>query len=111
MAKLLRDGEKPDEFRVPQCLGIGVVLMEMAVWKPVHGILGIDPAQRLKAATVKGVQAELLAQDKLDDVEAEAGCVFASVVKTCLSSDLGKDADLQLSFWEKVVDPLEKIAV
>ncbi|KAK3984892.1 protein kinase [Cladorrhinum sp. PSN332] len=95
---------------------LGVVLTEIALWKPVHTILGIDTTQRLKAATVKGVQTGLLAQDKLDDVEAEAGRVFASVVRACLSGEFGNDgtlgdANLQLVFWEKVVDPLEGIAV
>jgi len=105
--------------RVYDIYSLGVVLVEIAAWQPVYAVLGIDPIQRLKAATVKAVRQELLLPDRLDDLEAEAGTVFASVVKACLSGDFVSneappaegDAGLQLDFWEKVVKPLEEIAV
>ncbi|KAK4182967.1 prion-inhibition and propagation-domain-containing protein [Podospora australis] len=99
---------------------LGVILAEIGTWRPVHDIVGIDRKsdQRPKTAKVKSVQTELLSKEVLLDIEAEAGDVFASVVKACISGDFvtndinGKgDPDLQLDFWEKVIRPLENIAV
>lgn len=105
--------------RLYDVYSLGVVLTEIGVWQPIHAILGIDPSQRLKAARVKGVREELLLPDRLEILEAEAGAVVASVVKACLSGDFASnegpaaegDPSLQLDFWEKVVKPLEGIAV
>lgn len=98
---------------------LGVILNEIALWRPIHAILDIDPNERPKVATVKGTREELLHHDRLGLLESEAGAVIASVIKTCISSDFTNnhasvedgDSRLQLDFWEKVVKPLEGIAV
>ena len=98
---------------------LGVILTEIGLWRPVHAILDVDPSQRLNAAKVRGTREVLLHKNKLEPLESEAGAVIASVAEACLSGDFASsespaiegDSRLQLDFWEKVVKPLEGIAV
>ena len=98
---------------------LGVILFELGTWQPVHKVLGIAEDQRPKAAVVKSVQETLLSGDKLEFLDAEAGWMFSSAVKFCLTggSDAeggGRapdDATLQLGFWEQVLARLEDIQI
>ncbi|KAK8043505.1 hypothetical protein PG993_005935 [Apiospora rasikravindrae] len=71
---------------------LGVVLYEIGVWRPVHALLGIDtdrfkPEFRFKASSVKTARSRLLAQESLDELEAQTGLLYAACVKSCLSGD------------------------
>jgi Prion-inhibition and propagation len=105
--------------RLYDIYSLGVILAEIGLWRPVHAILHFDLSQRIKTAMVKGAREELLRHDRLETLVSEAGAVFASVVKACLSSDFASteasvaegNPSLQLDFWEKVVKPLQGIVV
>lgn len=97
---------------------LGVVLFEIGVWRPIHGILGIDPNQRIKSAVVKSVQSELLLPERINILKGESGDTFAEVVTACLSGDVDAtlaggvdDIGLQLSVWEHVIKRLESIVI
>ncbi|KAF7534622.1 hypothetical protein G7054_g6068 [Neopestalotiopsis clavispora] len=96
---------------------LGVVLYEIGVWQPLHKVLGLEQGQRLRAATIKSVQSELLLPERLEALEAEAGALFTSVVKTCIAGNLNtqgpgtNDAGLQFEVWENIIQQLENIAI
>lgn len=102
---------------------LGVVLYEIAIWKPiVKVILGDDGASPIKASLAKSVQSCLLAAEKIALLEGEAGDAVASAVRVCLDGSLmnprddsmsGPDSNarLQLEFGEKVVSVLNGISI
>ncbi|KAK7962778.1 uncharacterized protein PG986_003603 [Apiospora aurea] len=96
------------------------------MWRPVHALLGIDtessdPGSRLKASMVKTVRSRLLAQDSLEELEAQTGSLYAGCVKSCLSGDFteedngsgeyGNESRLVAEFWENVLQKLESTCV
>ncbi|OAQ64859.1 hypothetical protein VFPPC_13954 [Pochonia chlamydosporia 170] len=81
---------------------LGVVLFEIAVWKPIHVVLGLDRKERPRSTAVNGVQSELLSHCGLSMLESEAGDAFAGTVKFYLTADEDEDETLQLEFWDKV---------
>lgn len=103
---------------------LGVVLYEIGMWKPVHEILGIDHAERIRPADAKDSQTRLLSQGSLMSLAAEVGDVYMATVTSCLSGDFGfdgfdgmdshqanYDARLQLEFGERVIRKLDSITV
>ncbi|UNI18687.1 hypothetical protein JDV02_004941 [Purpureocillium takamizusanense] len=98
---------------------LGVVLFEIGSWQPIHRVMGLDDGQKPKAAAAKTVRETLLSEEKLNILEGEAGSMFSSAVKFCLTGGSDEerggrgpdDATLQLEFWEKVLAPLEKIRI
>lgn len=106
---------------------LGVVLYEIAVWKPVHVLLDIHDVSRIKASTAKGVRRELLEPRSREVLESEVGDVIAEAVMSCLGgkqylmrdSDetygpthmLDHDTRLQFIFGEKVVKRIESAVV
>lgn len=89
--------------KIVQCLQFGVVLYEVAVWKPIDIVLGLDRKQRPRTAAAKGVKTRLLSHKGISTPKSEAGDVFAGIVKFCLSVEAVDDQTLQLEFWENVV--------
>ncbi|KAK8075296.1 hypothetical protein PG997_009959 [Apiospora hydei] len=105
---------------------LGVVLYEIGIWRPVHALLGVDtqpskPEYRLKTSTVKTVRSRLLAQDSLEELEAQTGSLYAGCVKSCLSGDFtaedngsgdyGNESRFVADFWENVLQKLESTCV
>lgn len=101
---------------------LGVVLYEIAVWKPITKALGVDGAGAIKASMAKSVHSRLLAADSIALLESQAGDAVASAVRLCLDGSLidqrddnmsGPDSNarLQLEFGEKVVSVLDGISI
>ena len=108
--------------KVHDIYSLGVVLYEIAVWKPVMKVLGVDGAGAIKASVAKSVQDRLLGGESIALLESEAGDAVASAVKLCLDGSLvdrrdenmlGPDSNarLQLEFGEKVVSVLNEVSI
>jgi Prion-inhibition and propagation/Protein kinase domain len=90
-----------DLYRPPECqststsrskksydiYALGVVLMEIAYWKPIEEILQIDLGKKGARKDVRGIQARLISEDErfLQKVEEYVGESYARVVYRCLA--------------------------
>lgn len=97
---------------------LGIILLEIAYWKPIDAIMGIEDLERAKPSVVFGVRKKLL-DDKeplLRYVRSYLGTTVEAVVRSCLlgpqafglrdgvdekNEEIG--AHLQKAFYEKVV--------
>ncbi|KAK4208224.1 protein kinase [Rhypophila decipiens] len=102
---------------------LGVLLYEIAMWKPIYKCLGVhipDP-ESIKTTIVKNVRDVLTSPWGVGKLRAEAGDIFTDAVMTCL--DRGQLQDItqgglaqsdpnpQFHFGEKVVRRLESIVI
>jgi len=122
---LPREGGRSGFNKLHDVYSLGVVLFEIAVWKPVYEVLGVDDGGgpgAIKAAVAKSVESRLLAAENVAFLEAEAGDAVASAVRACLDGSLvdeqdanmlspDSNAQLQLQFGERVVRVLDGIAI
>jgi hypothetical protein len=109
---------------------LGVVMMEIALWQPIHGVLKIKNLGEMKASETKKVRKKLLGDDDeepsefLNAVGGNVGEVFEEVIRVCLaaSAAFGLRADddqtseavglkIQEQFFEKVVERLKTIVI
>lgn len=104
---------------------LGVILVELAHWKPVEGVLGIE--MRLakgQSDVVRQVRRDLLAAERVADVGAEMGARFEEATRKCLTGEgeLGlapgddETADevaerLSVRYYDDVVKKLAEIVV
>lgn len=104
---------------------LGVIFVELAHWKPVETVLGIDLRRaKGKPDMVRQIRDNLLTTDRLAEIGAEMGDRFEEAVKKSLrggeelalqvdNDDNLDDAEESLSmrFYEEVVKRLEEIVV
>ncbi|UKZ71328.1 uncharacterized protein TrAtP1_012288 [Trichoderma atroviride] len=104
---------------------LGVILVELAHWKPVEGVLGIE--MRLaqgQSDVVRQVRGDLLAPERIADLGAEMGEKFEEAARRCLvgERELGLEpgddetADevasrLSGTYYDDVVKKLAEIVV
>lgn len=104
---------------------LGIILLEIAYWKPIDNILGID-MNNATPAQLKGIRGRLLqpGSDYLAHLKANLGDRYCTAVKSCIDGcptfgvdvdesevDVQTGAKLQHSFTTLVVDALDSIAV
>ncbi|KAF1978420.1 hypothetical protein BU23DRAFT_549860 [Bimuria novae-zelandiae CBS 107.79] len=97
---------------------LGVILLEMAYWKPIDTILGIQNLEKVKPNEVLAVRKKLLDRQNpyLKYVRGHLGNMVEEVVRSCLlgpqafglkeganEKDEEIGAELQKAFYEKVV--------
>ncbi|KAF4976584.1 hypothetical protein FZEAL_6762 [Fusarium zealandicum] len=105
---------------------LGVVLLEIAYWKPIYSILGFDSAQVVRPREVAGVKTQLLEGGYGGYVRSNLGDIVADIILTCLNghsafgiveSSRDKDGEavaamkLQARFFEVVVARLQQVLV
>lgn len=102
---------------------LGLILTEIAYWKPLESILGVSSLKDLKAKDVLGVREVLLSQSHLESLQSRVGDTIAQVSQTCLegmaiSAQPGKESDdtvgaehLQMRFYEVVVRPFACLVI
>lgn len=104
---------------------LGIILLEIAYWKCIEDILGID-MNDVNPAQLKGIRGQLLQPDSeyLAHLKAELGDRYYNAVKSCLDgcpafgigideseADVQTGVKLQHSFNTLVVDALDSIVV
>lgn len=94
---------------------LGLVLLETALWMPLHRVLGIKDEEvqgHIRPGVTKKVRGTLL-QDRrfLDMVRASAGSVYGEVVRVCLEGMGEDDSQSVERFNEEVVMRLERLLV
>ena len=104
---------------------LGIILLEIAYWKRIENILGID-MNDVTPAQLKGIRGRLLqpGSEYLAHLKANLGDRYYTAVKSCIDGcpafgvgvdesevDVQTGAELQHSFTTLVVDTLDSIAV
>ncbi|KAI1385244.1 prion-inhibition and propagation-domain-containing protein [Hypoxylon trugodes] len=66
---------------------LGVVLMEIGLWQPIHQFLGISLNRLIPRPKVREVRKQLLKVGSLATLEAETGCRYSEAVRICLEGN------------------------
>ncbi|CAL5872456.1 uncharacterized protein PFLUO_LOCUS6720 [Penicillium psychrofluorescens] len=94
---------------------LGIVLLETALWMPLHRVLGIEGENvqgHFRPGVTKKVQVTLLREARfLDMVKAAAGDIFGDVVKACLDGFGADENEQGEKFYEDVVVRLERVLI
>jgi hypothetical protein len=95
---------------------LGIVLVEIIEWSPVHQIVKLEGTETVTVMTALRVRKRLLNQGFLESVASNGGTLYERSVRYCLESDEGEsgeneelNAQLGENFYEHVVKRLEKI--
>jgi hypothetical protein len=94
---------------------LGILLFEIAYWKPLDKVLGIDvESPRAKPKEVYQVRDRLLSEPKwLRNIKSHQGDTVEDIIRVCLEDfdevETDAGAGLQRAFGEKVVARLEQI--
>ncbi|KAI1207427.1 prion-inhibition and propagation-domain-containing protein [Annulohypoxylon truncatum] len=68
---------------------LGVILMEIGLWQPIHQFLGISLNRFIRRPIIRGVRCNLLKPESLAILESETGERYTDAVKLCLTGNLG----------------------
>lgn len=102
---------------------LGLILTEIAYWKPLESILGVSSLQELKTKDVLKVREVLLSQSHTESLQSRVGDTIAQVSRLCLEglntlSQPDKDGDdtvgaehLPMKFYEAVVQPFSGLII
>lgn len=94
---------------------LGIVLLETALWMPLHRVLEIEDENvqaYFRPGLTKKVQVRLLRESRfLDMVRAAVGDIFGDVVRICLEGFGEGKSESGERFYEEVVMRLESILV
>ncbi|KAI1802549.1 prion-inhibition and propagation-domain-containing protein [Daldinia bambusicola] len=78
-----RDGEYGYEEK-HDVYSLGVVLMEIGLWQPIHHVVGLSLNERMRRPDIRRVREDLLEEKRLASLESEAGKRFSEAAKLCL---------------------------
>lgn len=109
--------------RAYDVFSLGIVLVEIANWQTIDSVLEIADPSSLDAATLAGVQLQLLLMSTyMKNVKANAGVKFMYATWSCLNPEAALDfdpyqdeagafvvANFSKKFFQKVIKPLEEI--
>ncbi|KAI1135466.1 prion-inhibition and propagation-domain-containing protein [Hypoxylon sp. FL0543] len=85
---------------------LGVVLMEIGLWQPIHQFLGLSLDQLIPRPAIRGVHSALLKAESVAIIEAEAGERHSEAVRLCLGHDPGYPWDeSEISLVEETRTP------
>ncbi|KAK2604148.1 hypothetical protein N8I77_007102 [Diaporthe amygdali] len=102
---------------------LGLIITEIAYWKPLESIIGVSDLKNLKAKDVLRVREVLLSQSHLESLQSRVGDTIAEVSQACLKGLIAswpseKDVDdsvgaehFQMEFYEAVVRPFSALVI
>lgn len=102
---------------------LGLILTEIAYWKPLESILGVSSLKELKAKDVLKVRDVLLSQIHIESLQSRVGDTIAQVSRACLegttiSGQFDREGNetvdgehLQMKFYEAAVRPLSALVI
>ncbi|KAL5592220.1 hypothetical protein FOBRF1_013246 [Fusarium oxysporum] len=94
---------------------LGIVLLETALWMPLHRVLGIEDEnvqEYFRPGVTKKLRGVLLRDGRfLDMVRAAAGDIFGDVVRVCLEGFGEGESESGEKFHEEVVVRLERVLI
>ncbi|KAF3066386.1 hypothetical protein GL218_09150 [Daldinia childiae] len=82
-----RDGEYGYEEK-HDVYSLGVILMEIGLWQPIHQFLGLSLNQLIPRPAIRRARISLLKAESLTILESEAGARFSEAVRLCLAGDI-----------------------
>ncbi|KAI0381133.1 prion-inhibition and propagation-domain-containing protein [Hypomontagnella monticulosa] len=77
---------------------LGVVLMEIGLWQPIHQFLGISLNQLISRPAIRAARRSLLDVKSLAVLTSEAGERFSEAVRLCLVSEVEHSLDESKDF-------------
>lgn len=102
---------------------LGLIMTEIAYWKPLESIIGVSSLKDLKAKDVFKVREVLLSQSHMESLQSRVGDTISQVAHSCLEGfatlsrpdkkqdDTSGVADLQVNFYEMVVRPFSVLLI
>jgi hypothetical protein len=103
---------------------LGIILIEIVYWKPIHTILGFENSQAVRPREAAGVKEKLLHGPYGDYLKSNAGDIVTDVTMACISgpaafgvvdsfhkSGKNSGAKFQEKFFEVVVQQLRELRV
>ncbi|KAI1781238.1 prion-inhibition and propagation-domain-containing protein [Hypoxylon cercidicola] len=103
---------------------MGVVFVEISLWKPLEAVVGVSDVARLKVSDILSVRDTLMSKSYQESIESRMGDTVAEVIQACLNGmpafDLTENAQgedsldgeqLQARFYEIVVKPLTGLKI
>lgn len=102
---------------------LGLILIEIAYWKPLESIIGVGSLKDLTAKDVLKVRDVLLSQSHLESLPSRVGDTIAQGSRACLEGlatsappkkepdETLRAEDLQTRFYEAVVRPFSTLSI
>lgn len=100
---------------------LGLILTEIAYWKPLEAMLGFSDLASLTAKDVLGVKEMLLSRSYRESLQIRLGDTIADVIDKCVDaaaefsedreSGRGKEENAQARFYDSVVKELAAIRI
>ncbi|MCJ1475076.1 hypothetical protein MMC13_003736 [Lambiella insularis] len=112
----LRDPKSGGSRKVHDHYNLGIVLMEIALWKPIDQILTIENLRKAKPAAIRGVRAKILGTEQyLESVQSEAGDIYRQVCSACFTghdkASMNEAVRGEARFREQVVQRLSAMVL
>ena len=116
-------GSRPKYRKTYDIYSLGIVMLELAYWKPIDKIMGIHDPEKAQIAEIEGIRQRLLSEPKhLNYLRQNVGQRCHDAVKACIKGptafgieenqdelELETESTLQQGFYEYVVITLQDI--
>ncbi|KAJ4258840.1 hypothetical protein NW762_007927 [Fusarium torreyae] len=91
---------------------LGIILLEIAYWKPIFKILGYHHAEDIKPSELVRVRMRLLDREYDSYFRSNLGDVIAEAILACLSGPSSGQGEFETSrFFEMVVQKLQQVVI
>jgi Prion-inhibition and propagation len=105
---------------------LGIVLVEIAYWKPIEEIMDVAIYKKGARTKVRKLKSKILDEQEgiLDEIENRTGEIFVSIVRRCIEGgsaigistgsnekDPSTGAHMQQVFYEDILSQLQKLAI
>ncbi|KAM0558102.1 hypothetical protein ACHAPJ_005269 [Fusarium lateritium] len=91
---------------------LGIILLEIAYWKPIYKILGYRRAEDIKPSELVRVRMRLLDREYDSYFRSKLGDVIADAVLACLAGPSSGTGEVETArFFEAVVQKLQQVVV